>query len=91
MFGGRGIVVQHLYRTEPEAFNKLAELLKALAHPQRLCIVKTLCEKKHSNVTDMQNCLGEAQSTVSQHFGQTEVSQDYCRKKRRNQHLLFPL
>ena len=34
-------MVQHLYRTEPEAFNKLADLLKALAHPQRLCIVKT--------------------------------------------------
>jgi ArsR family transcriptional regulator len=61
-------VVQHLYRTEPEAFNELADILKALAHPQRLCIVKTLCEKKHSNVTDMQICLGEAQSTVSQHL-----------------------
>ncbi len=60
--------MQHLYRTEPEAFNELADILKALAHPQRLCIVKTLCEKKHSNVTDMQICLGEAQSTVSQHL-----------------------
>lgn len=57
-----------VYRTDPAAFDKLADILKALAHPQRLCIVKTLCEKGHSNVTDMQNCLGEAQSTVSQHL-----------------------
>lgn len=61
-------MAQHFYRTEPEAFDELADILKALAHPQRLCIVKTLCEKKHSNVTDMQICLGEAQSTVSQHL-----------------------
>ncbi len=58
----------HVYRTNPAAFDNLADILKALAHPQRLCIVKTLCEKGHSNVTDMQNCLGEAQSTVSQHL-----------------------
>ncbi len=58
----------HIYRTDPELFIALADTLKALAHPQRLCIVKTLCEKKQSNVTDMQICLGEAQSTVSQHL-----------------------
>jgi DNA-binding transcriptional ArsR family regulator len=60
--------MQHIYRTEPEAFIELAEILKALAHPQRLCIVKTLCEKAHLNVGDMQHCLGEAQATVSQHL-----------------------
>lgn len=60
--------MQHIYRTEPEAFIELAEILKALAHPQRLCIVKTLCEKGHLNVGGMQHCLGEAQATVSQHL-----------------------
>ena len=60
--------MQHIYRTEPEAFSELAEILKALAHPQRLCIVKALCEKDHLNVGDMQHCLGEAQATVSQHL-----------------------
>jgi ArsR family transcriptional regulator len=58
----------HIYRTEPESFIELAEVLKALAHPQRLCIVKTLCEKDHLNVGDMQHCLGEAQAKVSQHL-----------------------
>ena len=74
-------MVQHLYRTEPEAFNKLADLLKALAHPQRLCIVKTLCEKQHSNVTDMQNCLGEAQSTVSQHLAKLKSAKIIAGKR----------
>ena len=60
--------MQHIYRTQPESFIELAEILKALAHPQRLCIVKTLCEKEHLNVGDMQHCLGEAQATVSQHL-----------------------
>ena len=58
----------HVYRTDPALFAELADILKALAHPQRLCIVKTLCEKNRSNVTDMQNCLGEAQAKVSQHL-----------------------
>jgi len=60
--------MQHIYRTQPESFIELAEILKAIAHPQRLCIVKTLCEKDHLNVGDMQHCLGEAQATVSQHL-----------------------
>lgn len=45
-----------------------AELLKALAHPVRLCIVKGLLDKGICNVTYMQNCLGVPQSTVSQHL-----------------------
>lgn len=45
-----------------------AEILKVLAHPVRLCIVKGLLEKGECNVTEMQNCLGKPQSTVSQHL-----------------------
>jgi ArsR family transcriptional regulator len=44
-----------------------SELLKALAHPIRLCIVKGLIEKE-SNVTNIQECLDLPQSTVSQHL-----------------------
>lgn len=57
-----------VYRTNPGLFNEKANILKALAHPQRLCIAMTLCEKDNLSVTDMQNCLDEAQSTVSQHL-----------------------
>jgi len=37
-------------------FIQKSELLKALAHPTRLCIVKGLTEKE-SNVTHIQECL----------------------------------
>ena len=51
-----------------EKYTELAEILKALAHPVRLCIVRGLIEKKECNVTHMQACLDIPQSTVSQHI-----------------------
>lgn len=48
-------------------YNDKAELLKVLAHPVRLCIVKNLINKD-CNVTHMQECLMLPQSTVSQHL-----------------------
>jgi ArsR family transcriptional regulator len=48
-------------------FIQKSDLLKALAHPIRLCIVKGLMEKE-SNVTNIQECLDLPQSTVSQHL-----------------------
>lgn len=49
-------------------YNDSAELLKVLAHPARLCIVRGLLNKGQCNVTYMQNCLGLPQSTISQHL-----------------------
>ncbi|AJA46630.1 ArsR family transcriptional regulator [Clostridium pasteurianum DSM 525 = ATCC 6013] len=49
-------------------FNDAAEILKILAHPVRLCIVKGLIENGGCNVSHMQECLGIPQSTVSQHL-----------------------
>ncbi|CQR73627.1 Biofilm growth-associated repressor [Sporomusa ovata DSM 2662] len=49
-------------------FTEAAELLKVLAHPIRLCIVKGLIEKGECNVSHMQNCLNAPQSTISQHL-----------------------
>ncbi|GLC29281.1 ArsR/SmtB family transcription factor [Clostridium omnivorum] len=49
-------------------YNDAAELLKVLAHPVRLCIVRGLLSKGSCNVTYMQNCLDVPQSTVSQHL-----------------------
>jgi predicted transcriptional regulator len=51
-----------------KAYNDTAEILKALAHPVRLCIVRGLLEKGSCNVTYMQECLELPQSTVSQHL-----------------------
>lgn len=51
-----------------------AEILKALAHPVRLCIVKGLIDKGECNVGNMQGCLGLPQSTISQHLAKLRVS-----------------
>jgi len=44
-----------------------SELLKAIAHPVRLCIIRGLINQQ-CNVTKMQECLNLPQSTVSQHL-----------------------
>lgn len=48
-------------------FDEKSEILKALAHPLRLYIVKGLMENQ-CNVTKIQECLGLPQSTVSQYI-----------------------
>jgi len=45
-----------------------ADLLKAVAHPIRLCIVKGLLAEQGCNVSEMQSCLKIPQSTLSQHL-----------------------
>lgn len=52
-----------------ELLTEKAELLKAMAHPVRLCILRGLLEQGECNVTKIQNCLDMPQSTVSQHLG----------------------
>ncbi|MFB5265755.1 ArsR/SmtB family transcription factor [Paenibacillus enshidis] len=51
-----------------KAYTQTAEILKAIAHPVRLCILNGLLEKGSCNVTYMQECLELPQSTVSQHL-----------------------
>jgi len=53
---------------EIKDLTKKAEVLKAIAHPVRLCIVKNLIEVNSCNVYTMQSCLDMPQSTVSQHL-----------------------
>lgn len=53
---------------KPNTLEEQAEILKALAHPARLCIVKGLLDKGKSNVTYMQQCMDLPQSTISQHI-----------------------
>lgn len=51
-----------------------SEILKALAHPVRLCITKRLLNAEVSNVTAMQSCLGVPQSTISQHLAKLKAA-----------------
>lgn len=49
-------------------YQEVAEILKVLGHPVRLCIVDGLLRNKGCNVSFMQSCLNIPQSTVSQHL-----------------------
>ncbi|MBU3110333.1 ArsR/SmtB family transcription factor [Clostridium lacusfryxellense] len=49
-------------------YEQIADLLKAIAHPARICIIRGLMNKGSCNVSYMQDCLNLPQSTVSQHL-----------------------
>ena len=49
-------------------YEQKVEMLKALAHPVRLCIVKNLLQDGGCNVSHMEECLEVSQSVVSQHL-----------------------
>ena len=51
-----------------EFITSKAELLKAISHPIRLCLVKKLSEKESCNVSYFTECMGVNQSTISQHL-----------------------
>lgn len=81
-------------KNDLEKYEKTADLLKALAHPIRLCIVRGLSESGSCNVTHMYDCLELPQSTVSQHIAKlksagiikgnrnkTEIHYEICPEK----------
>jgi predicted transcriptional regulator len=51
-----------------QEYTVIADLLKAIAHPVRICIIRGLMAKGSCNVSYMQDCLNLPQSTVSQHL-----------------------
>ena len=48
--------------------NRLANIAKALSHPARIEILRTLAQRNTCNCCDVVNSLPLAQSTVSQHL-----------------------
>lgn len=51
-----------------------AALLKALAHPVRLCMVRGLIERGRNNVSYMESCLDLSQSGISQHLSKLKAA-----------------
>lgn len=51
-----------------------SKILKVLAHPIRLCIVKGLLDQGENNVSYMQGCLDIPQSTLSQHLSKLKAA-----------------
>ncbi|WP_291632692.1 metalloregulator ArsR/SmtB family transcription factor [Clostridium sp.] len=54
--------------TDFQQYEEISDLLKAIAHPVRICIIRGLMNKGCCNVSYMQECLRLPQSTVSQHL-----------------------
>lgn len=54
-------------------FEDVAEKIKVLAHPHRLCIVKGLIDNT-CNVSKIQECIDLPQSTVSQHLSKLRTA-----------------
>jgi predicted transcriptional regulator len=51
-----------------ERQNKLAQMMKALAHPARIAIIQRLLKANECVCGDLVNELGLAQATISQHL-----------------------
>jgi ArsR family transcriptional regulator len=49
------------------------ELLRTIAHPVRLCIIRKLIENP-CNVSEIHTCLEKPQSTISQHLGKLKAA-----------------
>ena len=54
-------------------YEKIADKLKALSHPHRLCMVKGLIDNA-CNVSKIQECIELPQSTVSQHLAKLRTA-----------------
>lgn len=61
-------------KNQIDILEEKSEILKALAHPVRLCIVKGLMQHDVCNVTTMQSCLEVPQSTISQHLAKLKAA-----------------
>nr|KAB0648013.1 winged helix-turn-helix transcriptional regulator [Aerococcus sanguinicola] len=45
-----------------------AQLIKAMAHPIRLCVLDELIQNGEKNVSQINDCMGVSQSNLSQHL-----------------------
>jgi len=61
-------ILGEIMKIDKKKNEELAEILKALAHPDRLCIVRNLMRRGGTTVSYMQNCMNQPQSTLSQHI-----------------------
>ncbi|MGE6553444.1 ArsR/SmtB family transcription factor [Bacillus mycoides] len=61
--------MKNAFYTDPNELERVAEVLRVLAHPVRLQIVHQLIKKTSLNVSELQRYLAMPQSTVSQHLG----------------------
>ncbi len=61
-----------------------ANLLKAVAHPVRLCLVKNMLDGE-KNVTYFVNCLDASQANISQHLAVLRAADVVSTRKEKNE------
>ena len=61
-------------KEQKEMFEEISEVLKVLAHPVRLSLVKIMLAKGPTNVTTMYGDLEMPQSTISQHLSKLKAA-----------------
>jgi len=61
--------MKNAFYTDQNELERVAEVLRVLAHPVRLQMVHQLIKKTSLNVSELQRYLAMPQSTVSQHLG----------------------
>ncbi|WP_173553569.1 ArsR/SmtB family transcription factor [Sharpea azabuensis] len=75
---------------ENERVRVLADKLKALAHPARLCMVKILYLHGECNISYFVDCMPMSQSSISQHLGKLR-DQGVVKMKRQGQEIHYSL
>lgn len=61
--------MENLQELNAEQLDRAANMLKAIAHPMRIAILKHLDGKRKLTVTEIHELLGLEQSTTSHHLG----------------------
>lgn len=83
-------LVGKMEKNNYELLAKKAEILKAIAHPVRLCILRGLVREGHSNVRNMQTCLDIPQATISQHLAKMKAV-GIIKGKRKGNQIIYTL
>lgn len=63
----------------------MAERLKLLANPVRLCLLKKLLDEGELNVTQITSCMDVSQSAISQHLSKLRLADIVHARKEGNQ------
>ncbi|KOS26429.1 ArsR family transcriptional regulator [Bacillus anthracis] len=69
-------------KEQKEMFEEISEVLKVLAHPVRLSIVKRIIAKGPTNVTTMYTDLKMPQTTISQHLSKLKAAKIVTSKRK---------
>lgn len=77
-------------KIDSKEMEEKASLLKLLAHPIRLCILRGLIRDGENNVSFMQDCLEVPQSTLSQHLSKLRLA-GIVKNERRGTEIYYSL